>query len=203
MNKYRDSEFKIALVGRAKNGVLWELVERFGSAHKLADHLEIGYTQLMSLINMKWFPGDAVRKTERWQKIEDKFLLLTGKGLDDLFPPELRAIAEGEGLKFAVVKEIPTCALSEAAHLQLPPMQDATILADELKTYIERALESLTPREGQILRMRFGLDGAEHTLAEVAEVFGITATRVQAIEEKALRRMRHPARSRELKQFLE
>ncbi len=72
-----------------------------------------------------------------------------------------------------------------------------------LKEKIEEVLSSLTPREAHVLRLRFGLDdGNTYTLEEVGQKFGLTRERIRQIEGKALRRLRHPKRSRQLKDYL-
>lgn len=71
-----------------------------------------------------------------------------------------------------------------------------------LKEKLEEALSTLTIREAKILRMRFGLnDGQAHTLEEVGQKFGLTRERIRQIEGKALRRLRHPSRSRDLRSY--
>ena len=73
-----------------------------------------------------------------------------------------------------------------------------------LKEQLDEVLESLTPREQKVLRLRFGLDdGRTRTLEEVGQVFGVTRERIRQIEAKALRKLRHPSRSKKLKDFLE
>jgi RNA polymerase primary sigma factor len=73
-----------------------------------------------------------------------------------------------------------------------------------LKEQLEDVLESLTEREEKVLRLRFGLDdGRSRTLEEVGQVFGVTRERIRQIEAKALRKLRHPSRSKKLKDFLE
>ncbi len=73
-----------------------------------------------------------------------------------------------------------------------------------LKEQTASVLQSLTPREEQVIRMRFGIgDGSEHTLEEVGQRFSVTRERIRQIEAKALRKLRHPSRSRRLKAFLE
>ena len=68
----------------------------------------------------------------------------------------------------------------------------------------EQVLNTLTPREERIIKMRFGLeDGTEHTLEEVGQNFGVTRERIRQIEAKALRKLRHPSRNRRLRAFLE
>lgn len=73
-----------------------------------------------------------------------------------------------------------------------------------LKEQLEEVLETLTPREEKVLRLRFGLDdGRARTLEEVGHVFGVTRERIRQIEAKALRKLRHPSRSKKLKDYLD
>ena len=73
-----------------------------------------------------------------------------------------------------------------------------------LKEQTEALLKTLTPREERVIKMRFGLvDGNEHTLEEVGQMFAVTRERIRQIEAKALRKLRHPSPSRKLKAFLE
>ena len=73
-----------------------------------------------------------------------------------------------------------------------------------LKEQTEAVLKTLTPREEKVIKMRFGVgDGSEHTLGEVGQNFAVTRERIRQIEAKALRKLRHPSRSRKLKAFLE
>ena len=87
--------------------------------------------------------------------------------------------------------------------------QDALAPADAasfmmLREQLEEVLDSLTEREEMVLRLRFGLDdGRSRTLEEVGQVFGVTRERIRQIEAKALRKLRHPSRSKKLKDFLE
>ena len=87
--------------------------------------------------------------------------------------------------------------------------QDATSPADHaayelLKEQLNDVLDTLTDREENVLRLRFGLDdGRTRTLEEVGKVFGVTRERIRQIEAKALRKLRHPSRSKQLKDFLD
>jgi RNA polymerase primary sigma factor len=72
-----------------------------------------------------------------------------------------------------------------------------------LREKVEEVLSTLSPREARILRLRFGLDnGHTYTLEEVGQKFGLTRERIRQIEGKALRRLRHPRRARQLKDYL-
>ncbi len=73
-----------------------------------------------------------------------------------------------------------------------------------LKEQTAQVLRTLTPREEKVIKMRFGLeDGSEHTLEEVGQSFAVTRERIRQIEAKALRKLRHPSRSRKLRAFLD
>jgi RNA polymerase primary sigma factor len=73
-------------------------------------------------------------------------------------------------------------------------------LSDQTK----KVLATLTPREEQVLRLRFGIgEKSDHTLEEVGQQFAVTRERIRQIEAKALRKLRHPSRSRRLKSFVE
>ena len=74
----------------------------------------------------------------------------------------------------------------------------AAMLAEALK----EILDTLTEREADVLRMRFGMfDGRTHTLEEVGQIFGVTRERIRQIENKAIRKLRHPSRAKKIKDF--
>ena len=82
------------------------------------------------------------------------------------------------------------------------PSPPDTVIHINLKEQIDEALKTLTEREAKVLKMRFGLgDGNEHTLEEVGQQFKVTRERIRQIEAKALRKLKHPSRSRKLKSF--
>lgn len=84
------------------------------------------------------------------------------------------------------------------------PSIEEVIESSFLKEEIGNVLETISPREQNVLRLRFGIDtGRERTLEEVGQYYGVTRERIRQIEAKALRRLRHPSRSRKLKVYLE
>jgi RNA polymerase primary sigma factor len=79
-----------------------------------------------------------------------------------------------------------------------------TAYTNLLREKIEEVLATLPPREARILRLRFGLDnGRTYTLEEVGKKFGLTRERIRQIEGKALSRLRHPRRARQLKDYVQ
>ena len=86
---------------------------------------------------------------------------------------------------------------------QLTPTPIQSTYANLLREKVQAVLDTLPPREARILRLRFGLDnGRAYTLEEVGQKFGLTRERIRQIESKALRRLRHPRRARQLKDYL-
>ena len=86
---------------------------------------------------------------------------------------------------------------------QMTPTPVQSAYSKLLREKIEEVLDTLPPREARILRLRFGLEnGHNYTLDEVGEKFGLTRERIRQIESKALRRLRHPRRSRQLREYL-
>jgi RNA polymerase primary sigma factor len=86
---------------------------------------------------------------------------------------------------------------------QMSPTPIQSAYSKLLREKIEEVLDTLPPREARILRLRFGLEnGHNYTLEEVGEKFGLTRERIRQIESKALRRLRHPRRSRQLREYL-
>ena len=82
------------------------------------------------------------------------------------------------------------------------PLEAATLA--NLREATTRVLATLTPREERVLRMRFGIGmNTDHTLEEVGQQFSVTRERIRQIEAKALRKLKHPSRSRKLRSFLD
>jgi RNA polymerase primary sigma factor len=87
-------------------------------------------------------------------------------------------------------------------HSMVSPAE--AVINVNLKDQTAQVLRTLTPREEKVIKMRFGLeDGSEHTLEEVGQSFAVTRERIRQIEAKALRKLRHPSRSRKLKAFMD
>ena len=148
---------------------------------------------------------------------KDKQLILRVKGDTSLLPPEVRARWLHAASKVGQVMR----AAEEPVSLESPVgSEDNSMLGDfiedeeaqepmdaaareMLREQVKNTLAVLSEREREVLEMRFGLlDGKDHTLEEVGQAFNVTRERIRQIEAKALRKLRHPTRSRHLRDFL-
>jgi len=144
-------------------------------------------------------------------EIQEKIAEVLGVSSENLFPQWLREFRLKD---VPAAREERSISLKEAAFLNLFRPENLMIegfaeelernlFLDQLRDQIEKILETLTSREKRIIELRFGLeDGRKRTLGEVGEEFNITHERVSQIEFKALRKLRHPSRSRRLKTFI-
>lgn len=89
-------------------------------------------------------------------------------------------------------------------HEQEPVLLEDMVAKDQLNASLSVLIEELTPRETKVIKLRFGLDGTEsHTYDQVAKVFDVTRERIRQIELKALRKMRHTTRSKQVRDLME
>lgn len=131
------------------------------------------------------------------------------QSIDFLFPDILmKAIEEGVfARRDAQLTEPQIISLTEAARLQISYDGETAIIEEcdrhLLSERISEVLTTLDPREEKVLKLRFGLeDGRSRILEEVGKEFGVTRERIRQIESKALRKLRHPRRARQLQAFL-
>jgi RNA polymerase primary sigma factor len=160
-------------------------------------------------------PVHMVETINKLMRVERQLLQELGR------QPTPAEIAKEMGIEESKVREIQKIA-QEPVSLETPigeeedshlgdfiPDEDALAPAEAasmrlLKEQLEDVLDTLTDREEEVLRLRFGLDdGKARTLEEVGRVFGVTRERIRQIEAKALRKLRHPSRSKKLKDYLE
>jgi RNA polymerase sigma factor (sigma-70 family) len=199
-------EFPVTITAQMRHGILWEARQKLGSSKALADALGVSQQHVGTLINFRWSPG------EKWlarhgEAFELKLSEILGRPvtLAEIFPPELCS-ESFQRLAKRIERTIqvdPERLIAAGAAPALPPMPEDLTFEDEKATALREQLATLTPRQEKVLRMRFGLDGGEHTLQEIADACGVSAPRARQIEQAGLRRLRHPSRSAKLKPFVE
>ena len=204
--------FDITVVSKMKHAVLYEAAKKLGSQSDLARYLGEGPSSVCSWVNMKGCPpvsAEEACKLRNWTKrrfrrLEKKLFDLTGKTMEELFPPELRdnkAFLEAEKI-IERTKNVSMTRLDRMTAPSLPPPEDE-IDFKHLQRNMDEALGSLEPREREIIELRFGFrDGTCHTLKDVGSRFGIQQERTRQIELTALRKLRQPSRSQLLVPFI-
>ncbi len=174
-------------------------IKSFCDMHGLS--LQVVY----QLLNLRMSPLRKVRnKPPRPRVICERLAVLLERDLSWLFPSELYAIKWPTLLVREVdpVKFVRLTSASARESLALPSHQEDDLRAKELSDSLRSSLSTLSPREANVLALRFGLDCDEHTLEEAGKAVGVSKERLRQIESKALRKMRHPQRSRKLEEFL-
>jgi RNA polymerase sigma factor (sigma-70 family) len=204
-----------------KNAILLQrLREKFGeeaSLKNMAEEMKISYPPLIYLLSLSHSPFyiktgrggwrgkgteiNGINYSQIAMKIAD-FLIVDPA---EIFPVSLYSLRLPKKY-YKDFESIQLLSYQEAAEQKLlPPVEtyeddvDAPMLTDGIRD----ALTSLTEREAMVIRMRFGLDGEERTLDEVGEVFGVSRERARQMEKKALKKLRHPSRSNNLRPFYE
>ncbi len=160
-------------------------------------------------------PVHMIETINKMNRISRQILQETGKEPDPQILAEKMEMVEDKVRKIMKIAKEPISMETpigddEDSHLgdfiedlnTLLPMEIA--LQDSMRDVVKEVLDSLTPREAKVLRMRFGVEMAtDHTLEEVGKQFDVTRERIRQIEAKALRKLRHPSRSDKLKSFLD
>lgn len=195
---------------KARNNVLWHAIHaqhanvaQFCSRHGL-NPSHVG--PLLNLVAQPRRPekkknGDRNKDGGELKQLPRQLCDITGYSGEELFPPLLyldsmtrSGVAEVSSAQFV--------GLSAARRFALPPAQDEELDGAKQHEVLEAVLATLTPREERVLRQRFGLDGDERTLEQVGDALGVGRERARQIEQKALRKLRHPSRADHLKPFL-
>jgi RNA polymerase sigma factor (sigma-70 family) len=176
---------------KVRNNLLLTAIEKSGHApgQKFAEKVGITYADLHGLISMK---NTAIDKHGDIRPSVLKLMEFLGKMLHELFT-DTQAYRSLE-------KNTSDVEIDEAQVMAL--MSHPLSMDDkELQVAVDGAIGSIGERESRILRLRFGIDCSEHTLAEVGVMEGISKDRVRQIQERALRKLRHPSRIAALRVF--
>lgn len=188
--------FKIDIVVSAKHHALREFRQKNGFTQKdLGRLLGVGQSLITAWENFRSYP----KKPEIMETLCDWLKMSP----EDLFPVFIR---DSNFLKLqkkmTFVRAVDLRRL-EAREIPALPSPEEIYEKIELAEKVKQALDTLTQREQEVVRKRFGFDGKQMTLREIGKEFGVGGRRILQIEDKALRKLRHPVRARKLKSFVE
>jgi len=197
---------KVAVSVRVRNGHLAEAARQFKTQTAFAEWLEVPAHILSEWLN---YSRPFWCKSEKYNPdiVAAKLELICGAPIQEIFPEEV--YANKAWLKHSKVAEriadLPVeQLLATGAVTALPPAPDDAVMMGELREQIAAALKTLTPRQETVIRRRFGLDGEPPaTLEEIGRDLGVNRERIRQTEAKAMRVLRHPRCSRQLRRFLE
>ena len=184
---------------KLKNNRLWSTITRVfprvRSQSDAARALRVGASELGTLCNMKRWPYSE--RDQRWWVIAVKVARRLRETPEFLFDGELYGRAPQP-----IVLELEPAQLAGMAMAALPPAPDELLEIEDRENVVQSALTSLTPRQQKVLSYRFGFeDGQEWTHDAVGKLMGVTRETIRMIEAKALRKLRHPALSKPLREF--
>jgi RNA polymerase sigma factor (sigma-70 family) len=190
---------------RFRNNILWGLM----AGRTVAEVCRlIGFpdqTSFGDLLNLKRQPyrtwkgkAKAGQFTAIALRIADYFKMLP----EDLFPASLYALGLPDGFDRTFSSEEVFLSLPKSHQSYLPSPED-TVAKHETLDAIDSMLYTLTPREAKVVKMRFGIEGQETGVDFIADEIGVSSARVVQITARALRKLRHPSRSKYLKPYVE
>lgn len=192
MTEKQQKDYRLTV--KVRNNNILRAAERagFDSIPKLAEAAGVSYGWLNDLINMTVAP---IGKDGHVKARVDRLCLFLGCSFDELFADEQRVALESNRCE----KEVS----AEQIYALMAPSGRAEIEHDDgLSAHVAETIEQLRPNEQEVIRLRFGFDGEALTLAEIGERMDVTPERIRQIETKALRKLRHPSRSKELRMFV-
>jgi len=205
-NQQNTDGIGITAVTKLKHADLWRAAKKLGSQSALGRHLGLHPSEIGLWINLRGVPpSEAVEGSARWtedyiMQLEGKLLALTGKSWEELFPPELRNNTEFlcsqktiEKTAYLRASALEHYARATTERLSSPGNHDG---GDKLRSDLNSAIKTLSYREREIIKLRYGLgDGYSYTLEEVGHIFKVSKDRIRQIEDKAIRKLQQPNRA--------
>lgn len=182
------NDYRVTVKVRNNNILLAAEAAGHTSIPRLAEKIGCGYAMLNDLVNMTYSPLDRNGKV---RPFVDALCAELGVPFDELFSEDQTTSLKTNKSEMQLNAE----QVYALAHRpEIPRLTD-----DGLGDIVSGLLGELTEREAKVLRMRFGFEGGEPvTLAETGEIMGVGPERIRQIEAKALRKLRHPSRSKQL-----
>lgn len=185
-----------------RNNLILKAIEEQGytNLHKFSKTCSVSIAGLYGLINLKAAP---ITNDGEFSKVSKQLMEVLGACPTDLWTEEqLTLTLRTNSVERQLSKEALQEALQSNARSLVGLPYDEVIEKEEVEI-VKDVLDSLTPREAQVLSMRFGIGNEdESSLEEIGKHLGFTKERIRQIEARALHKMRHPSRSDKLKEFL-
>ena len=209
-----EESIELTAITKLRHAALWELAKRLGGQKQAADQCLVTTLTFSNWVTLKSSFPESPEKgwwiESRWKPTKDAIESLTGQTLQQLWPKSLRDAIETRAMITTIEQtiEVPEQALLAYAELSadrfLLPSPSIHAEQDELRDALSKAIKSLTSRQQEVLKLRYGLlDGCERTLEEVGHIVGASRERVRQIEAKAIRQMQSPKSASRLVGFLE
>ena len=185
-----------------RNNLIIKAIHRAGyrNVSQFCEQNGMGKTQLTSLISLKTPPltQDGEFRDSAKALMENLCALPTDLWTTEQLTMELRRNTSTKEVDLNAMVAALGMNTEEAMQLIAPPRPDEELEEKEKAELVGEMLDTLTPREARVLRMRFGIGCDEHTLEEVGKKFRVTKERIRQMEAKAMRKMQHPSRMVEL-----
>lgn len=208
--------FLVTIRSQPKHGVLYAATVQHGGLKGLSEATGISISSLHKWVNLRGYPRSAFPistkyfNQERRDKIDAGLRKVSGCGIEECWPPEVREFIEKtkelKSLIFEQTEEVPFARLTGCVMSQLTVDMDVGKAAeqDELKQRMGEVLNTLSYREREIMKMRYGFgDSPPFTLEETAHVLKVGRERIRQIEAKALRKLQQDSRSDKLTGFID
>lgn len=191
---------------RVKNNVLWKKIHKVSGsvAEFVRDHPEVG--DPMAVFRLVALKRSPVRKDGHWTPAATRLAEVLATPEAELFPGWLYIDGPKKLRVLEVSKKELLFRCGNTGLVAAPEEEQPERVLEELELHrrVNRVLQTLKPREETILRMRFGIGmDPDHTLEEVGAEFYLSRGRIQQIETRALKKLRHPSRSRQLRSFVD
>lgn len=201
-------DFEIVVQSKAKHGILWDLVQRFGSVKSLAEELGVTDSTVSAWLNLRTMPKQIYRAySDKQRAAYMKLVELTGRPIEEIFPGFVRERLSGIPRENVTRVTVDHLALEhQQRHEERMTLPSPELAANqgELRERLLAVVKTLSYREREVVKMRFGLgNGHPCTLQEVADAFKVGRERIRQIEARAIRRMQQTSRSQELVGFLD
>lgn len=203
-------DVEVLIEAKCKNAILAKLVDQYGSIKDAAEEVGVSGATLSAWLNFKWSPvrtHNLIKRTVFLQRIIPRLEELTGRNIKEIFPDMPKEAYEILSRPRAVEKKISTQAITSAIEREkLSYEDDVESRVDNAmaREDIEKAMETLTPREREIVKMHYGFgDDYSYTFKEIGRVFGVTQEKVGQILEKAICKLQQPHRAQHLVRYLD